>query len=90
MFCSNIVRGMQLKHTWSLAFYGGRFLNFKIYLWTSNSSELVKCGIYIKELEIKTTNQTIYTQSKLETYNFYFYINIKLFVICNKSLQNFK
>jgi hypothetical protein len=31
MFSSNIVRCMQLKHTWSLAFYGGRFFNFRIY-----------------------------------------------------------
>jgi hypothetical protein len=37
---------MQLKHTWSLAFYGRRFLNFKIYFWTWDSPELVKCGIY--------------------------------------------
>jgi hypothetical protein len=48
MFNSNIVRGMQLKHTWSLAFYGGRFLNFRIYFRTWNSSELVKCGIIVK------------------------------------------
>jgi hypothetical protein len=31
MFSSNIVRGMQLKHIWNLAFYGERFLNFIIY-----------------------------------------------------------
>jgi hypothetical protein len=47
MFSSNIVRGMQLKHTWSLAFYGGKFLNFIIYLWTWDSPKLVKCGMYI-------------------------------------------
>jgi hypothetical protein len=46
MFSSNIVRGLQLKHTWSLAFYGRRFLNFIIYLWTCDSPELVKCGIW--------------------------------------------
>jgi hypothetical protein len=45
MFISNIVRGMQSKHTWSLTFYGGRFLNFKIYFWTWDSPELVKCAI---------------------------------------------
>jgi hypothetical protein len=45
MFNSNIVRGMRLKHTWSLTFYNGRFLNFKIYLWTWDSPKLVKCGI---------------------------------------------
>jgi hypothetical protein len=31
MFSSNIVRSMQLKHTWNLTFYGGRFFNFRIY-----------------------------------------------------------
>jgi hypothetical protein len=46
MFSSNIVGGMQLKHTWSLTIYGGKFLNFKIYLWTWDSPELIKCGIY--------------------------------------------
>jgi hypothetical protein len=45
MFSSNIVRGMQLKHTWSLTFYDRRFLNFKIYLWIWDSPELIKCGI---------------------------------------------
>jgi hypothetical protein len=45
MFSSNIVRGMRLKHTWSLTIYGGRFLNFKIYFWTWNSPKLVKCSI---------------------------------------------
>jgi hypothetical protein len=45
MFCSNIVRDMQLKYTWSLSFFGGRFLNFIIYFWTWDSLELVKCGI---------------------------------------------
>jgi hypothetical protein len=47
MFSSNIVKGMRVKHTWSLTFYGGRFLNFRIYLWTWNSLELVECGIKI-------------------------------------------
>jgi hypothetical protein len=46
MFSSNIVRGMQLKHTWSSTFYGGRFVNFRIYFWTWDSPELVKCGIF--------------------------------------------
>jgi hypothetical protein len=32
MIGSNIVRGMQLKHIWSLTFYGGRLLNFRKYL----------------------------------------------------------
>jgi hypothetical protein len=49
MLSNNIVRGMRLKHTWSLNFYGGRFLNFIIYFipifWTWDSPELVKCGI---------------------------------------------
>jgi hypothetical protein len=45
MFNSNIVRGMQLKHTWNLTIYGGKFLNFRIYFWTWDSPELVKCGI---------------------------------------------
>jgi hypothetical protein len=45
MFSSNIVRGMQLKHTWSIAFFGGRILNFRIFFWTWDSPELVKCGI---------------------------------------------
>ena len=31
MFGSDVVRGMLLKHTWSLTFYGRRFHNFKIY-----------------------------------------------------------
>jgi hypothetical protein len=47
MFSSNIVRGLRLKHTWSLTFYGGRILNFKIYLWTKKSPELVKRGIVV-------------------------------------------
>jgi hypothetical protein len=38
------VRGMRLKHTWSLTFYGRRFLNFRIYFWTRKNPELVKCG----------------------------------------------
>jgi hypothetical protein len=48
MFSSNIVRGMQLKHTWSSTFYGGRFINFIIYFWTWDNAELVKCGILMK------------------------------------------
>ena len=48
MFSSNIVRGMQLKHAWSSTFYGGRFLNFIIYLWTLDSPKLVKWGILMK------------------------------------------
>jgi hypothetical protein len=42
---------MQLKHIWSLAFYGGRFLNFIIYFWTRDSPELIKCGIYHQKHE---------------------------------------
>jgi hypothetical protein len=49
MFNSNIVRGMRLKHTWSLTFYGGRFIKFIIYFWTRESPKLVKCGIHAKE-----------------------------------------
>jgi hypothetical protein len=45
MFSSNIVKSMRLKHTWSLTFYNGRFLNFIIYFWTWDSLELVKCGM---------------------------------------------
>jgi hypothetical protein len=45
MFISNIERGMQLKHTRNLTFYGGRFFNFKLYFWTYDSPKLIKCGI---------------------------------------------
>jgi hypothetical protein len=38
MFSSNIIRGMQY-------FYGRRFFYFRIYFWTRESPELVKCGI---------------------------------------------
>jgi hypothetical protein len=38
-FSSNIVRCMRLKHTWSLTFYDGRFLNFRMYFWTRESLE---------------------------------------------------
>jgi hypothetical protein len=47
MFGSNIVRGMRLKHIWNLTFYGGRVLNFRIYFWTWDSPELVKCGMIV-------------------------------------------
>jgi hypothetical protein len=43
MFSSNIVRGMRVKHTWSLIFYCGRFFNFRIYFSTWDSPELLKC-----------------------------------------------
>ena len=47
MFGNMIVRGMRLKHIWNLTFYGGRFFNFRIYFWTWDSPELVKCGIQV-------------------------------------------
>jgi hypothetical protein len=52
MFGSNIVRDMRLKHIWSLTFYGGRFLKFKIYLLIRESPELVKRGISMLHLMI--------------------------------------
>jgi hypothetical protein len=52
MFSNNIVKGMRLKYTWSLTFYGGRFLKFKIYFWTRKSPKLVKCDIKIIFLKL--------------------------------------
>jgi hypothetical protein len=54
MLNSNIVRGMRLKHIWSLTFYTGRFLNFRIYFWTWDSSKLVKCGMLLFLMKILT------------------------------------
>ena len=47
IFSRNIVRGMPLKHAWSLTIYGGRFFNFITYFWTLDIPKLVKCCIGI-------------------------------------------